>query len=326
MDRRQLSAVSNQLTSRRFAFYILCIATILLTTSEMFRAQAPPARSFEVANWNVRSGMGIAAATNSHINSDTTDCSLNASKPGGPFWPAMDTVRDDPAIVALGVQEAWACATPEKIREYLGWRHATPERNGTALVSRFGLKGPHVMQQIAFKKVDGASEDQWVFGGDVCLDKDCSATERIYVAHFTAPDDIGFTAQARNTVTYVKSQPSAERHIIMGDLNFFMANHTPVPCASTSQTSPPADVFAAAGYVDAWKLLKPAIDGPTGMWNRHGCGNPDGGLFKRIDYIYSRGLVPTDVRLFAMITPMVQDAPSDHAGIIATFGGRAQGR
>jgi hypothetical protein len=288
-------------------------------------SQQPPDSTFKVANWNVRSGMGIAGK-NPQIDDNTTDCRLNASKPGGPFWPALDVIKTDPEIVALGVQEAWACATPEAIRAHLGWRQATPERNGTGLVTRHGLRGRHVVEQIAFKGVEGASEDQWLFGGDVCLDAACRSTVRVYAAHFTAPDDVGFTAQARNTVAYVKAQPSADRNIILGDLNFFMANRTFVPCGTTRATSPPADVFAAAGYLDAWQALKPGVDGPTGMSNRRGCGNPEGGLFKRIDYIYSRGLTPTDVRLFAMITPMVQDAPSDHAGIVATFGGERRKR
>ena len=299
----------------------LVTATSILSVGRAISAPQPSTAPFKVANWNVRSGMGVAGtAKPPRINSDTTDCSLNASKPGGPFWPAMDVVKEDGAVIALGVQEAWACATPEKIRGYLGWRHATPERNGTALVTRFGLRGPHVAQQIAFKDVEGASEDQWLVGGDVCVNAGCSATVRIYSAHFTAPDDVRFTGQARNTVTFVKSEPSAARNIVLGDLNYFMANHMLVPCGTKRKTSPPADVFAAAGYIDAWKALKPDVDGPTGMWNRKGCGNPEGGLFKRIDYIYSLGFAPTDVRLFAMITPMVQDAPSDHAGIVAAFG------
>jgi hypothetical protein len=296
------------------------MAGVLAFAGRELGAQQPDLPPFKVANWNVRSGMGIAAATNAKIHSDTTDCTKNASKPGGPFWPAMNAVRDDAAIIALGVEEAWACATPEKIVEYLHWQHATPEMNGTALITRYGLKGPHIRHQIAFKDVDGATEDQYLFGGDVCVDKACSDTVRVYAAHFYAPDDVGYTAQARNTVEFVKTQPFADRNIILGDLNFFMANRTFVPCASTKETSAPAAVFESAGYVDAWKLLKPGVDGPTGMWNRHNCGNPDGGLFKRIDYVYSRGLRPTDVRLFAMITPMVEDAPSDHAGIIVSFG------
>jgi hypothetical protein len=275
--------------------------------------------TFKVANWNVRSGMGIAGKKNPQINSDTTDCTQNASKPGGPFWPALDAVKKDSGIVALGVQEAWACATPEKMREYLGWKQATPERNGTGLIARYGLRTKHLTEQVAFSKVDGASEDQWIFGGDVCLDAACESTVRIYSAHFAAPEDAGFTAQAKNTIAYVKSQPSFDRNIIIGDLNFFMANHKFVPCGTTRSTSPPAEVFESAGYVDAWKALKPGVDGATGMWNRPGCGNPEGGLFKRIDYLYSRGYTPTDVRLFAMIKPMEEDAPSDHAGIIGTF-------
>jgi hypothetical protein len=311
-------------TRHSIAPFVVAAAIAFAVATVRFHAQEAP--GFKVANWNLRSGMGIAGTKNPKIDSDTTDCSKNASKPGGPFWPAMNAVRDDRAIIALGVEEAWACATPEKIVEYLHWKHATPQMNGTALITRYGLKGDHVMKQIAFAKVEGATEDRYLFGGDVCVDKACSATVRIYAAHFSAPDDAGFTAQAHNTIEYVKTQPSADRNIILGDLNFYMANRTLVPCAATKQTSPPADVFAAAGYVDAWKELKPTTDGPTGMWNRHGCGNPDGGLFKRIDYIYSRGLQPTDVRLFAMITPMVEDAPSDHAGIVATFGHETRSR
>jgi exonuclease III len=303
------------MTSARVLFVLVIIAAARIVSP----AQESRAESFKVANWNVRSGMGIAAKKNPRINSETTDCTLNASKPGGPFWPAMNTVKDDKAIVALGVQEAWACATPEKIRAYLDWKAATPERNGTALITRYGLRGKHVVEQVAFKGVEGASEDQWLFGGDVCVDADCESTVRIYSAHFGAPDDVGFTAQARNTVAYVESQPSGDRNIVLGDLNYFMANHTFVKCGTTRSTSPPADVFANAGYVDAWKALKPDTDGATGMYNRPGCGSPEGGLFKRIDYIYARGYTPTDVRLFATIRPMEEDAPSDHAGIIATL-------
>jgi hypothetical protein len=301
---------------------LVLILMIVAAGRQVSLSPQPATAAFKVASWNVRSGMGIGGKK-PQINHNTTDCRLNASKPGGPFWPAMDAVKTDAEVIALGVQEAWACAAPEAMRAYLGWRQATPERNGTGLIARYGLQGRHVVEQIAFKGVEGASEDQWLFGGDVCVDAECRSTVRIYSAHFAAHDDVGFAAQARNTVAYVKSQPSADRNIIVGDLNFFMANRTLVPCGTTKTTSPPAEVFAAAKYVDAWLALKPGIDGPTGMWNRPGCGKPEGGLFKRIDYVYSRGWTPTDVRLFATITPMLQDAPSDHAGIVATFGGSA---
>ena len=46
---------------------------------------------------------------------------------------------------------------------------------------------------------------------------------------------------------------------------------------------------------------------------------PNGGLFKRVDYVYSKGFVPVDVSLFGMIGPGVEDAPSDHAGILVTY-------
>ena len=231
----------------------------------VLQSQRLPTSAFKVANWNVRSGMGIEGKK-PQIDHNTTDCRLNASKPGGPFWPAMDVVKTDAEVVALGVQEAWACATPEAIRAYLEWREATPERNGTALVTRHGLRGRHVVEQIAFKGVEGASEDQWLFGGDV-IDAACSSTVRIYSAHFTAPDDVGFTAQARNTIAYVKSQPSAGRNIIVGDLNFFKANRTLRPMrARRARRRRRPMCSRAAEYVDAWQALKPGIDGPTGMW------------------------------------------------------------
>src|SRR5262245_29805225 len=102
----------------RVSFVLVAIAVAHVVSS----AQESRSEPFRVANWNVRSGMGIAGKKNPRINSDTTDCTLNASKPGGPFWPALNTVRDDKEIIALGVQEAWACATPEKMRAYLGWK------------------------------------------------------------------------------------------------------------------------------------------------------------------------------------------------------------
>jgi hypothetical protein len=152
---------------------VLFVMAIVTAAGTARLAQQRQEGTFKVANWNVRSGMGIAGKKNPQINSDTTDCTQNASKPGGPFWPALDTVKNDSEIVALGVQEAWACATPEKMREYLGWKEATPERNGTALIARYGLRTKHLTEQVAFSQVEGASEDQWIFGGDVCLAAAC---------------------------------------------------------------------------------------------------------------------------------------------------------
>jgi hypothetical protein len=54
------------------------------------------------------------------------------------------------------------------------------------------------------------------------------------------------------------------------------------------------------------------------MASRKGCGSPNGGLYKRIDYIYTKGLKATAITRFAQ-PPPGGDAPSDHAGLIAEF-------
>jgi hypothetical protein len=55
--------------------------------------------------------------------------------------------------------------------------------------------------------------------------------------------------------------------IIVGDLTFFTA-FTQIAssyyAARGVRQSPPADVFAAAEYLDAWQALKAELDPPTG--------------------------------------------------------------
>ena len=55
-----------------------------------------------------------------------------------------------------------------------------------------------------------------------------------------------------------------------------------------------------AGYIDAWPFLHQSAEGFTGMWNRVGCGVPEGYLWKRIDYAWSRYTTPLSMTRFGM--------------------------
>ncbi len=50
-----------------------------------------------------------------------------------------------------------------------------------------------------------------------------------------------------------------------------------------------------AGYVDAWPAVHGTAEGSTGMWARPGCGTPEGNVYKRIDYTWSKELGPLSI-------------------------------
>ena len=57
------------------------------------------------------------------------------------------------------------------------------------------------------------------------------------------------------------------------------------------------------------------------MASRRGCGDPNGSLFKRIDYIHAKGLTVLGTTRFARSQPGA-DAPSDHVGVLAEIAWR----
>ena len=59
------------------------------------------------------------------------------------------------------------------------------------------------------------------------------------------------------------------------------------------------------------------------MTNRAGCGNPLGSTFKRIDYAWSKNILPVAMERFGMVPPG-DGAPSDHYGIIIVPGARSR--
>lgn len=316
--------ITRRSAGHRFIFTVVaCAAMTQLWSYQAAQTQTPT--PFKVATWNVRAGKGIAAPANPQIDSNTTDCSRNASKPGGPFWKALDRIKNDPAIIVLALQEAWFCASPGNVRDYLGWAYQSGELDGVGFVAKHGTKAnSHVFEQIGFKGLDGQIENKWVFGGDICVTSDCLETIRIYTSHLSGGGTGGGSAtlsQITRMLDFINAQPSPRRNIVMGDFNYYVAEPVVVPCGTTSTVSPAAAMFADHDYTDAWKALRPGEFGATGMWHRPACGTPEGNLFKRIDYVYSRGIPASAIGRFGMVTPWTEDAPSDHAGLIASFGG-----
>jgi len=82
--------------------------------------------------------------------------------------------------------------------------------------------------------------------------------------------------------------------------------------------NPALQLLRDAGYRDTWPAVHGAAEGFTGMLNRAGCGVPEGYPFKRIDYVWLQGYVPTAMVRFGMTTPG-DGTPSDHAGVLATI-------
>jgi len=256
---------------------------------------------------------GFDTKTWSHETLNCTDRTkpLNAWGMGLP-QRELEKIAADTTIVALAVQEAWNCGSPQNLNSVLHFKTATRERNGVGLIARYGFSGPPIEQRIGT-----AGYDSWMLGGAVCLDEACSETMPIFSTHFGAKQDPDWAEQAQHVVDFLETQPRP--HLFAGDLNIHTIDrwNPKVPCTAneTPGRTHAIEIIQAAGYVDAWKTTQLG-EGWTGMTNRHGCGSPAGGLYKRIDYVFTKNLRAVSTKLFAKPAPGA-DAPSDHAGLIA---------
>jgi hypothetical protein len=202
------------------------------------------------------------------------------------------------------------CGNPQRVRTALGWAATVTDQNGVSIVARYGFAGP-----VQWKQLTGNPADtKWVVRARVCLDAACSTTVDVFTAHWGGGGSAMFDAQAQETVTFMSAVPPGEPHVLIGDLNVF---ETSTNCASTPLFTPLA-MLRNAHYTDAWNYLNGSGEGFTGMTNRAGCGNPIGYTFKRIDYAWSRNLLPVSMQRFGMVPPG-EGAPSDHYGIIVEY-------
>jgi hypothetical protein len=294
----------------------LCIG--LIATVGLGGQTAEPVR---IAFYNIRAGQGIQPLRgHAPLFAEGVNCA-DPNKPRnawgvGAVQRELDRLKNDSRTVALGLTEAWFCASPENVRKALGWKSHTGERNGTGLVARYGFRGQPDWRQLDTSLNKAPLDTMWVVHAAVCLDERCTRALDVYTTHWYATGPQSQTSvdrQAAETVSFMSR--SRGPHVLVGDFNVFEGT---APVCNQRPNNTTLNALRQAGYVDAWPAVRGSADGSTGMLNRAGCGSPEGAPWKRIDYAWSKGLTPIEMDRFGLPAPG-EAAPSDHAGILATY-------
>ena len=279
-------------------------------------------RTFKLAFYNIRSGIGIqplgrrAAPFAETVNCDPASGRVNAWGAGIVQAELVKSIKKDPLVLALGLAEAWNCGSPRNVRETLGWKADSPERNGVALVARYGFSGTIDWLELDTTANKNPRDTMWILHGAVCLDSACSGSIDVYTAHWSGNGLHGretYDRQAQQSVELMAK--SAGPHILIGDLNVFEG--TAAVCGQMPNNTS-LIYLRRSGYVDAWPSIHREAEGYTGMVNRSGCGNPEGRPWKRIDYAWSKNLPPISIERFG-IAPAGEAAPSDHFGLVVEY-------
>ena len=277
--------------------------------------------TFKVAYLNIQSGKGEPPLPG-HASSfaDTTNCT-DATRPlnawGVNFIQPrlVAKIKNDPAVVAFGLGEAWLCGSPENVRKLLGWAAKSSTHNGVAIVAKYGFAGPEVWQQLDTSLTPSPTDTMWVVRTPVCLDVACTRSIDIFTAHWNGFGVTpAFEIQAQQTVDFMAPQRRGP-HLLIGDLNVWEGT-TKVCGSKPRNTVLPR--LRDAGYVDTWTFLHGSAEGYTGIVNRAGCGVPEGYPYKRIDYAWAKHVTPVSMTRFGRVPPGEQ-AISDHYGIIAEY-------
>jgi endonuclease/exonuclease/phosphatase family metal-dependent hydrolase len=228
----------------------------------------------------------------------------------------LRTQLADARVIALGLAEAWRCGSPENVTRALGWAAHTGDRNGTALVARYGFAGPETWRQLDTSRNTNPRDTMWVVRAPVCIDAECTGSIPVYVTHWFAAGPHRHAVmqqQSDDTVSFMARDEGP--HVLVGDLNVFESGSR-VCGQSPNMTA--LHPLRLAGYLDAWREVHGTREGYTGMVNRAGCGRPEGYPWKRIDYVWVRGFRPLSMTRFGMRMPG-EPALSDHLGVLATF-------
>ena len=280
----------------------------------------------KVAFWNMMSGKGVDALPGHNAPFiDTPNCTdptqpLNAWGVGA-TQAQLNTIKNDSAVIAMGVAEAWTsvCASHEAIREYLGWAATTGEQNGVGLIAKYGFAGPAQWQQLDTSLNTSPNDTAWVVRAPVCLNAACSQSMPVYTGHWYGTGSswqTSYDRQAQQTATFLTSTSNGLPHVLVGDLNTFEGS---APVCSQSPNNTSLGYLRSAGYLDAWLTIHGAAEGYTGMADRAGCGVPEGYTWKRIDYAWTpASYQPIDIERWAMTTPG-DASPSDHYAIVVTL-------
>jgi exonuclease III len=302
--------------------YRLTAAALLAVLAAATATVTAQGRGFKVAFYNIRSGEGIQglkgratpfAATS---NCDEAKGAVNAWGAGLVQKELARAVGNDAAVVALGLAEAWKCGSARNVRTTLGWKQDSADRNGVALLARYGFARDPEWLQLDTTQNKNPRDTMWVVHGAVCVDARCSGTVDVYATHWsgTGPQALQtFDRQAQQTVEFMAK--AGGPHVLVGDLNVWEGDAEVCRQRPNNQT---LAVLRRAGYVDAWPAVHGRDEGYTGMVNRNGCGQPNGYVWKRIDYAWSKGLTPRAIDRFGMVPPG-DPAPSDHYGILVSY-------
>jgi exonuclease III len=300
----------------------MVLASIVALGSVPAAVVSAQPRGFKVAFYNIRSGQGIQGLSG-HATPFAATSNCDPSKGAVNAWGAgivqkelARVAGDDASVVALGLAEAWKCGSAKNVRTSLGWKQDSGDRNGVALVARFGFARDPDWLQLDTTGNRNPRDTMWVVHGAVCLDARCSGAVDVYATHWSGTGPQGqqtFDRQAQQTVEFMSK--AAGPHVLVGDLNVWEGDREVCRQRPNNHT---LGILRMAGYVDAWAALHGRAEGYTGMVNRNGCGQPNGYVWKRIDYAWSKGLTPRAIERFGMVAPG-DAAPSDHYGIIATY-------
>lgn len=311
---------------RTFAFRFLSAAGLV---AALFGPTPVFAQSstFKVGWYNIQSGKGeppLAGHTSTF--SDVNNCTdktqpLNGWGVGFVQAHLLKSVGGDPAIVALGLAESWTtvCGSPENVRALLGWKSRTSERNGVAIVAKYGFAGTEEWVQLDTTLNPNPADTMWVLRIPVCLDAACSQNMNMFAAHWYASGtnkQTSYDRQAVQTADFLKRAGGSTPHFLIGDLNAWDGMTS---VCGENPTNAGLQRLRDAGYLDAWPLLNGSAEGYTGMTNRAGCGNPVGYVWKRPDYTWSpSSYKPVSITRWGMVTAG-DEAPSDHYGLITEF-------
>jgi len=306
----------------RFLSVAACVAAVAAPTPALAQTS-----TFKVAWFNIQSGKGEPAlAGHPSTFSDVNNCTdktqpMNAWGHGFVQSHLLKSVGSDPKIVALGLAESWTtvCGSPENVRQALGWKSRTSERNGVALVAKYGFAGTEEWVQLDTTLNPNPADTMWVLRIKVCLDAGCSQSMNMFASHWYSSGtnkQASYDRQAAQTVDFLKRAGGSTPHFLIGDLNAW--DGTTASCGE-NPTNAGLQRLRDAGYLDAWPLLKGSAEGYTGMTNRSGCGNPVGYVWKRPDYTWSPSdYKPVSITRWGMVTPG-DESPSDHYGLITEF-------
>lgn len=293
----------------------------------------PRLPSFKLAAFNLQSGRGEPGFPGRPVlftdNMNCTDPSEPLNAWGVGFVQQhLRAALADPAVVALTVTEAWLCGSPKNVRNALGWKANTSERNGLGVVARYGFAGPEEWVQLDTSLNMNPADTMWVLRVPVCLNAACSVSLDVFSSHwfadapsslpqpqYTARLAASYDRQASQTVEFLRRSGTG-LHVLIGDLNTWEASG---PVCGSYPTNAGLHHLRAAGYSDAWPLLHGSAEGFTGMMNRRGCGVPEGNAWKRPDYVWAPSyFLPISITRFGIVTPG-DAAPSDHLGLVAEF-------